>query len=65
MSEQFSTEYTDNAVCPFCGYVERDSWEIGDGEGETEHTCGRCDKAYGVSRHMQISYTTYRLKEKP
>ena len=53
---------THNAVCPYCGYVERDSWEIslgdGYGEGDGEHTCGECDRDYYVSRHVHVTYNT-------
>jgi hypothetical protein len=62
---EFDTMRTHNAVCPYCGYEERDSWEInlGDfGEGDGETTCGSCSRDYFVSRICNISYTT---KAKP
>ena len=61
-TEERDTCGTDNAVCPYCGYEERDSWEIslgdGYGEGDGEHTCGKCDKEYRVSRYVHVTYNT-------
>lgn len=60
MSE-LDTWHTDEPVCPYCGYVERDAWEIDFGpgiEGVCEIDCGSCDKTFEVSRNCSISYTT-------
>lgn len=51
-------EHNKAPVCPFCGYVARDAWEIGDGEGETEHDCGNCERPYLVYRHIEVTYST-------
>jgi len=65
MSE-FDTEYTGQAICPYCGYAERDSWEIGEGqEGDTDHDCGKCGATYDVCVSVDISYTTRKQTEKP
>ncbi|MFH1633913.1 MAG: hypothetical protein ABIG63_07855 [Chloroflexota bacterium] len=61
MSEPIDTEYRDYAICPYCGYEERDSWEIDLGpgpEGDGEADCGRCGETYLVSRQCTITYTT-------
>jgi predicted RNA-binding Zn-ribbon protein involved in translation (DUF1610 family) len=48
------TSYTDNIVCPKCGYEFIDSWEMG--EGETE--CYRCEHKFYVERNVDITYST-------
>jgi len=63
MSEQFNTEHTDEATCPYCGHVEQDSWELG--EGDTWNTCNACGATYDVCVSVDISYTTRKQTEKP
>jgi len=41
------TKHTRNPVCPYCGYVEHNAWDINFGpysEGDTEIDCGKCEK---------------------
>jgi len=53
---------TDQAVCPHCGFVDQDSWELGNGEdGQFVTDCGSCGKAFLVNRSIRITYST----EKP
>mgnify|MGYP003395084511 CR=1 FL=1 len=33
LSSKYLCDWTDNPVCPHCGYVERDAWEIDFGAG--------------------------------
>lgn len=53
-------EYTPDLVCPYCGYVNRDSWEIGHDEGETN--CNRCEKLYEYERHITVRFSTAKVK---
>lgn len=55
-------EYTDEAVCPYCGYKYSDSWELSD-EGTTE--CEECGKEFGFSREVSVSYSTKRVRCEP
>mgnify|MGYP007083488473 CR=1 FL=1 len=57
-------EYTADPVCPHCGAVQRDAWEIDFGgcEGTTEIDCGECEKPMEVSRHCSVTYTTAKKK---
>lgn len=59
--------FTDEPTCPYCGYVERDAWEVNFGgiEDETEHTCKSCGEEYFLSRTVYISYSTKSLKGQP
>jgi hypothetical protein len=53
-------EYTNEVVCPYCGYVENDSWECDD-DGEME--CGSCEKPFDMTRHKSVSYSTFKKEE--
>lgn len=46
---------TPNAVCPYCGYEDPNSWELGS-DGETR--CPDCGKMYLYSREVVATYTT-------
>jgi hypothetical protein len=58
-----NTEYTTHAICPHCGYEDKDSWEIGDGgEGDFEVDCGHCDKPFLCSRQVSVYYSTKKVE---
>lgn len=60
-SATFDTEHRDNIVCPYCGYEDRDSWEVDFGpglEGETEHQCADCGQTMKAERCCTVTYTT-------
>jgi len=50
---------TPQPVCPHCGHIDRDAWEIDYGANDAaEVTCGKCDKDYTIIRHVETTYTT-------
>lgn len=52
-------KWENKAICPHCGYIHQDSWEMNDGEeGEFNFNCEHCDKEFGVERHVCIEYST-------
>jgi len=58
-----SETYGEFLICPHCGYVHKDSWEIGEGgeeDGETD--CAHCGKEFLYSRRVHV---TYHGKPKP
>ena len=57
MSE-FDHEYTDEIVCPWCGYIFSDSWKFSD-FGEIECDCG---KSFDYIEDVSVSYSTTRSK---
>jgi hypothetical protein len=63
--EEIDCEYTTHITCPYCGWFDRDSWEVDFGgmEGETEYDCGECEKEFTVCRQVEITYSSYK-KEK-
>ncbi len=50
------------AVCPYCGYKHKDSWEW-DESGETE--CGECGKAFTYTAYMERTFTTSPKEQEP
>lgn len=53
-------EGTYETVCPYCGYVNRDSWELDD---NGEQWCGGCEREFRYERHVDVTYSTKRLEE--
>ncbi len=61
MHPKISNKMTDFPVCPHCGHVEQDAWEIDFGpglDGDTHHWCGSCGKEYYVERLTTVYYST-------
>ena len=54
-------EYTDNIVCPYCGYEDKDSWERPDDSDII--SCNNCDKTFSYTRWVDVSYCTYKESE--
>lgn len=58
--EDYDCSHENECVCPYCGDVNADSWELGTGgeeDGETE--CGSCGRPYTYQRHVSVSYSTH------
>ena len=52
-----STHSNNDIECPWCGHVNRDSYELpDDGEG----TCGSCEQPIRWSRCIAVTYTTHK-----
>ena len=61
---EIDTGYTDFITCPYCGYEDRDSWEVDFGNSECmEIECSNCGKEMGVTRNVSVSYTSYKPKK--
>jgi transcription elongation factor Elf1 len=45
-------------VCPFCGGIQSDSWEYGDGETIGVIECGHCGRSFEAERVITIEYTS-------
>jgi DNA-directed RNA polymerase subunit RPC12/RpoP len=41
-------------VCPHCGYVHRDSWDMSEGV----RNCNDCGREFDLTRHTEVTYTT-------
>lgn len=55
---KISCNYTDEVVCPYCGYEYNDSWEFYDYE---EEECCECGKSFYLSRHVEVTYCTEKI----
>ncbi len=67
MPKEFQTIHTKpDAVCPWCGAEQRDSWEISlsNGEyeeGDGEYDCQSCEKTFIISRYCEVTYSTKKI----
>jgi len=59
INNSFNHEYTDEIVCPHCGYAHKDSWEWSDGK----HECSDCGESFVMVRNITVSYTTEKCDE--
>lgn len=57
--KKFDTEYQHDALCPYCGRKARDAWEMDDGTYDCD-----CGNEYELIRNIEISYSTFKIKEK-
>ena len=59
--DEINLSYNQDPVCPYCGHIERDAWELDlEDEEDCEIECNRCEMEYIVSLHVSISYSTYK-----
>lgn len=50
-------DYTDAAVCPWCGYEHGDSWEMADGD----YDCDDCGHPFTLTEDVHVTYTTAKV----
>ena len=56
--ENINHEFTNEVVCPFCGYEFSDSWEFGGDEDIGLINCESCEKEFYATRNVEITYST-------
>jgi transcription elongation factor Elf1 len=57
--DEIDCDYTDNIICPYCGWEDVDSWENEPGEEDIGlMSCGRCEKEFYAERYISTSYST-------
>ena len=54
--EKYKTSLEQEMICPYCGHVQRDSWEIPGDDGEVE--CGLCGEEFSFTRNVEITFST-------
>lgn len=52
----------DNLRCPFCGYEEKDSFELSD--EDDEYICPQCGSTLKYHREIKVSYDVEVVEEK-
>ena len=58
MSTPQETRSRHGVTCPYCGHLDEDSYELGDGgEGCGETECGECGKPFAWVRSITVNYT--------
>jgi DNA-directed RNA polymerase subunit RPC12/RpoP len=61
MTQDIDHSYTDEIVCPYCGYEFGDSWEFfNTGNEDPQIDCEECNKTFVASRNETITYSTYK-----
>ena len=50
----------DDLECPFCGYVQRDSWELCDSDDDYE--CGKCGAIFSFTTETTRTFTACAVK---
>jgi len=58
----FDTDWTDEMICPHCGYIVTEAWEITGSRESGEHDCEECGKSFAWTENMTIRYTTTKGK---
>ena len=53
-------DYESNMACPYCGYEDDVSWELGD--SDEEHECGRCGAVMSFERVVTVEYSSSPVK---
>ena len=53
---EHKTSLEHEMICPYCGYEQRDSWEIPGDDGTVE--CGRCEKEFDFTRNVEVTFST-------
>lgn len=59
--DPLSTWHTDKLVCPYCGYVEDDSWELWD--CDDDYVCPECGETFSYERCYEVTYTSIKKAE--
>lgn len=65
VDERVEIDRNDALECPYCGYVDRDAWELFTEMGDETHTvsCGACEKDFGATRSVSVMYTSFKEEE--
>ena len=58
---EFEVCDTEELVCPYCGYIQSDSWEFPNENDEWE--CSSCEKEFGFTTERIRTYTSYTKEE--
>lgn len=62
MTKEIDHEYTDEVVCPYCGYEYGDSWVYFSRNDEAvKIECDECGKCFRASQNVSVDYSTDKL----
>ena len=60
LGDEWDHENTDEIICPYCGYVYSDSWEMGNHTDEIEE-CVQCFIKFKWSSEVSVTYDSYKI----
>lgn len=55
--DELDCSHADELVCPYCGHVDYDCWELTAEDDETY--CGSCGRTFRYSRHVSVTYSSH------
>lgn len=58
--EEIDHSFTEEIVCPYCGYEHSDSFEMQD-SGKMK--CSECKKEFTYEREVEVTYSTEKIEE--
>jgi hypothetical protein len=62
---EYATEYMNYPVCPHCGYMDRDVFELGfsvyDEDEVIETECLHCEKSFKLTRIVTTTYSSSKV----
>ena len=57
MNNEIDHDYTDEIVCPYCGYKVRDSHDVSGNNEDGDYECDECGKRiWGRYHYMAMDY---------
>ena len=62
--KEIDHRYTDEIVCPYCGYKFTDCYEYFGGDECADNIyCDDCENEFDAVRNILISYTTFKKED--
>ena len=55
ITNEYDHKYTDEIICPYCGYEHHDSWEV---TGGGDMNCDECGKEFYYCENITVDYCT-------
>jgi predicted RNA-binding Zn-ribbon protein involved in translation (DUF1610 family) len=65
MDKKVEHEYTQEIVCPFCGTIYGDCWELCPDEKLVEIDCDECGEMFFARADYDVTYVTSKPTKKP
>jgi transcription elongation factor Elf1 len=61
---ELNLKYNPDPICPYCGGVMINAWEIDFGpclDGSAIAACGHCGAEFSVERNVDVTYSTAKI----
>lgn len=60
LTQEHDTQYTNEIVCPYCGYEWPNNWEMSDND---EVLCEDCGNTFHYARVVEVTYCAYKMPQ--